>query len=117
MTCRVAAVVRSARGWSVLCTTANGLDMQTPALHFLRTTGGTAWFGWSNSPRIEELRAARVDAPDVTAQQQIAADIQRQCSIDVPHLPLGIWYQPMAWQNTIKGIPDGFPVFWGAERV
>jgi len=104
-------------GWSVLCTTANGLDMQTPALHFLRTTGETAWFGWTNSPRIEELRAAWVDAPDLTRQKQIAADIQSQCWIDVPHLPLGIWYQPMAWQNTIKGILDGFPLFWGAQRV
>jgi peptide/nickel transport system substrate-binding protein len=104
-------------GWSVLCTTANGLDMQTPALHFLRTTGETAWFGWTNSPRIEELRTAWVDATDVTTQQQIAAGIQRQCWIDVPHLPLGIWYQPMAWQNTITGILDGFPVFWGAKRV
>jgi peptide/nickel transport system substrate-binding protein len=104
-------------GWSVLCTTANGLDMQTPSLHFLRTTGESAWFGWTNSPRIEELRAAWVDAPDLTAQKQIAADIQRQCWIDVPHLPLGIWYQPMAWQNTISGILDGFPLFWGAQRV
>jgi peptide/nickel transport system substrate-binding protein len=104
-------------GWSALFTTANGLDMQTPLLHFLKTTGETAWFGWTNSPRIEELRAAWVDAPDLAAQKQIAADIQRQCWIDVPHLPVGIWYQPMAWQNTVDGIPDGFPLFWGARRV
>ena len=104
-------------GWSALFTTANGLDMQTPLLHFLRTTGEKAWFGWTNSPRIEELRAAWVDAPDLAAQKQIAADIQRQCWIDVPHLPVGIWYQPMAWQNTIDGIPDGFPLFWGVRRV
>jgi len=104
-------------GWSVLCTTANGLDMQTPTLHFLRTNGEKAWFGWTNSPRIEELRAAWVDAPDVPAQQKIAAEIQLQCWIDVPHLPLGVWYQPMAWQNTIDGVRDGFPVFWGARRV
>jgi peptide/nickel transport system substrate-binding protein len=104
-------------GWSVLCTTANGLDMQTPTLHFLRTTGEKAWFGWANSPRIEELRAAWVDAPDLAAQQKIAADIQRQCWIDVPHIPLGVWYQPMAWQNTIDGIPDGFPLFWGVRRI
>jgi peptide/nickel transport system substrate-binding protein len=104
-------------GWSVCCTTANGLDMQTPALHFLRATGDTAWFGWTKSARIEELRAAWVDAPDLEAQKKIAADIQRQCWIDVPHLPLGVWYQPMAWQNSIKGIPDGFPLFWGAQRV
>jgi peptide/nickel transport system substrate-binding protein len=104
-------------GWSALCTTANGLDMQTPSLHFLRTTGEKAWFGWTNSPRIEELRAEWVDAPDLEKQKQIAAAIQAQCWIDVPHLPLGIWYQPMAWQNTIDGIPDGFPLFWGARRV
>jgi peptide/nickel transport system substrate-binding protein len=104
-------------GWSALFTTANGLDMQTPLLHFLRTTGETAWFGWTDSPRIEELRAAWVDAPDLAAQKAIAADIQRQCWIDVPHLPVGIWYQPMAWQNTVDGIPDGFPLFWGARRV
>jgi peptide/nickel transport system substrate-binding protein len=104
-------------GWSALCTTANGLDMQTPTLHFLRATGETAWFGWTNSPRIEELRAAWVDAPDLATQKQIAADIQRQCWVDVPHLPLGIWFQPMAWQNTISGIPDGFPLFWGARRA
>ena len=36
-------------GWSALFTTANGLDMQTPLLHFLRTTGEKAWFGWTNS--------------------------------------------------------------------
>jgi peptide/nickel transport system substrate-binding protein len=104
-------------GWSALFTTANGLDMQTPLLHFLRTTGEKAWFGWTNSPRIEELRAAWLDAPDLAAQKQIAAEIQLQCWIDVPHLPVGIWYQPMAWQNTINGIPDGFPLFWGARRV
>ncbi len=104
-------------GWSVLCTTANGLDMQTPTLHFLRTTGQKAWFGWTDSPKIEELRAAWVDAADVPAQKKIASEIQKQCWIDVPHLPLGIWYQPMAWQKTVDGIPDGFPLFWGARRV
>ena len=83
----------------------------------LRATGESAWFGWTNSPRIEELRAAWVDAPDLATQKRIAADIQRQCWIDVPHLPLGIWYQPMAWRNTITGIPEGFPLFWGAQRV
>jgi peptide/nickel transport system substrate-binding protein len=104
-------------GWSALFTTANGLDMQTPLLHFLRTTGEKAWFGWTNSPRIEELRAAWVDAQDLAAQQRIAADIQLQCWIDVPHLPIGIWYQPMAWQTSIDGIPDGFPLFWDVRRA
>jgi peptide/nickel transport system substrate-binding protein len=104
-------------GWSALCTTANGLDMQTPTMHFLRTIGEKAWFGWTDSPRIEELRVAWVDAPDIAAQKKIAEAIQLQCWIDVPHIPLGVWYQPMAWRDTIDGIPDGFPLFWGVRRV
>ena len=104
-------------GWSALCTTANGLDMQTPTMHFLRTIGEKAWFGWTDSPRIEALRVAWVDAPDVAAQKKIAEAIQLQCWIDVPHIPLGVWYQPMAWRNTIDGIPDGFPLFWGVRRI
>ena len=104
-------------GWSVLCSTANGLDLQTPTLHFLRATGDTAWFGWTKSDRIEELRAAWVDAPTLEAQKKIAVEIQKQCWIDVPHIPLGVWYQPMAWQTTIDGVLDGFPLFWGARRV
>lgn len=104
-------------GWSALCTTANGLDVQTPMLHFFRTTGEKAWFGWTDSPKIEELRSAWVDAPDLEAQKKIAVAIQEQCWIDVPHIPLGIWYQPVAWQKSIDGIPDGFPLFWGAKRV
>lgn len=104
-------------GWSTIFTTANGLDMQTPLLHFLRTTGQKAWFGWTDSPKIEELRSAWADAPDLASQKKIVDEIQRQCWIDVPHLPVGQWYQPVAWQNTIDGIPDGFPLFWGAKRV
>jgi len=61
--------------------------------------------------------APQLQAPDLAERKAIAADIQRQCWIDVPHLPVGIWYQPMAWQNTIDGIPDGFPLFWGVRRV
>jgi peptide/nickel transport system substrate-binding protein len=104
-------------GWSALFTTANGLDMQTPLLHFLRTTGDKGWFGWTKSDKIEELRSAWADAPTIEAQKKIADEIQTQCWIDVPHLPVGVWYQPVAWQKTIDGIPDGFPLFWGVKRV
>jgi peptide/nickel transport system substrate-binding protein len=104
-------------GWGALCTTANGLDMQTPMLHFLRTTGEAGWFGWAKSEKIEELRAAWVDAPTAEAQKKVAAEMQVECFKNVPHIPLGQWFQPMAWQSSVDGVLDGFPLFWGVRRV
>ena len=87
-----------------------------PAGHAFRTSGETGWFGWSSSPRIEELRGQWLDANDLPAQQRIAQDIQRQGWIDVPHIPIGLWFQPTASRDTLEGILDGFPVFWGMKR-
>ena len=104
-------------GWSAVYTTLSGLDLQTPSGHAFRANGEKAWFGWVSSPRIEQLRAAWLDATDLAAQKQIGADIQRQWWIDVPHIPIGQWFQPTAWRDTLDGMPEGFPVFWNLHRM
>ena len=104
-------------GWSGLFTTLSGLDLQGPSGHAFRTSGETGWFGWVSSPRIEELRGQWLDANDLPTQQRIARDIQTQWWIDVPHIPIGQWFQPTAWRNTLDGMVDGFPVFWGIRRT
>nr|WP_294508283.1 ABC transporter substrate-binding protein [uncultured Rhodopila sp.] len=103
-------------GWSGLFTTLSGLDLQTPSGHAFRTSGETGWFGWASSPRIEALRGEWLDATDLAAQRRIAREIQLQWWIDVPHIPIGPWFQPAAWQDSIGGMLDGFPVFWGLRR-
>ena len=103
-------------GWSALFTTLSGLDLSTPTGHAFRTSGEKGWIGWPNSPRIEALRAAWLDAPDLPAQQAIAADIQRQWWIDAPHLPIGQWYQPAAYKSDLDGMVNGFPIFWNIAR-
>lgn len=104
-------------GWSGLFTTLSGLDLQVPSGHAFRANGEKAWFGWVSSPRIEELRAAWLDAVDLPTEQRIAADIQRQWWIDVPHIPIGQWFQPTAYRDTLTGMADGFPIFWGVRRA
>jgi peptide/nickel transport system substrate-binding protein len=104
-------------GWSGLFTTLSGLDLQVPSGHAFRANGEKAWFGWVSSPKIEELRAAWLDALDVGTEKRIAADIQRQWWIDVPHIPIGQWFQPTAYRDSLTGMVDGFPVFWGIRRV
>jgi peptide/nickel transport system substrate-binding protein len=62
------------------------------------------------------LRSEWLDAVDLPTQQRIGRDIQRQWWIDVPHIPIGQWFQPTAWRESVDGMPDGFPVFWGIRR-
>ena len=104
-------------GWSGLFSTLAGFDLQVPTGHAFRTNGEKAWFGWADSPKIEELRQAWVEEEDLAKQKQIAQDIQRQWWIDVPHIPIGQWFQPTAWRDSIEGIRTGFPVFWGVKPV
>ena len=104
-------------GWSGLFTTLSGLDLQNPTGNAFRLSGETGWFGWASSPAIEQLRGEWLDAEDLETQQRIAQDIQRQWWIDVPHIPIGQWFQPTAWRDSVTGMLDGFPVFWGVKRA
>jgi peptide/nickel transport system substrate-binding protein len=104
-------------GWSGLFSTLSGLDLQNPTGNAFRLSGETGWFGWASSPAIEKLRGEWLDAEDLPTQQMIARDIQRQWWIDVPHIPIGQWFQPTAWRDSVTGMLDGFPVFWGVRRA
>jgi peptide/nickel transport system substrate-binding protein len=104
-------------GWSGLFSTLSGLDLQNPTGNAFRLSGETGWFGWASSPVIEKLRDEWLDAEDLPMQQLIARDIQRQWWIDVPHIPIGQWFQPTAWRDSVSGMLDGFPVFWGVRRA
>ena len=105
-------------GWSVFCTTFTGLDMWTPATNLpLRGNGENAWFGWPTAPQLEALRAQWFAAPDRAAQQRIAAQIQVQAFIDVPYVPLGMFFQPTVQQTSLSGCLKGLPIFWNIRRV
>jgi peptide/nickel transport system substrate-binding protein len=103
-------------GWSGLFSTLSGLDLQNPTGNAFRVSGPTGWFGWADSPRIEALKAEWLGIEDLPAQRRIAAEIQRQWWIDVPHIPIGQWFQPTAWRDDLHGMVDGFPIFWGLRR-
>ncbi|WP_439580255.1 ABC transporter substrate-binding protein [Elioraea sp.] len=107
-------------GWSVFCTNWAGLDHMNPAGHHsLRGNGTAGWFGWAESPKLEELREAWFDAPDLESQQRIASEMQTQMFEDVPYIPLGQFLQPLAHRRSITGVmqPSGIPVFWNVRRV
>jgi peptide/nickel transport system substrate-binding protein len=105
-------------GWNLFCTGFSGLDFFTPASHLpLRGNGKGAWFGWPNDPKIEELREAWFNAPDLAAQKQISVAIQLQAFQNVPYWPLGAARIATALRPDITGVMEGFVKFWNVRRV
>ena len=64
-------------GWSVFCTGWEGLNLVDPSAHYpISGTGLKGWFGWYKSDKMEALRTAWFNAPDLATQKQIARQIQ-----------------------------------------
>ena len=105
-------------GWSLFATGWEGEDHMNPSNHYaIRGNGNdpSAWPGWCVSPRLEELRNAWFDAPTVEAQKKICVDMQLQCMVDVPSIPVGQFIQPTAYRRNITGVLDGFATFWNVR--
>ncbi|WP_137126943.1 ABC transporter substrate-binding protein [Roseomonas sp. HF4] len=106
-------------GWSAFCTTWEGLDVSVPGSHQpIRGHGTGAWAGWPTIPRLEELRDAWFEAPDLDAEKRIAREIQTTVWQEVPFVPLGLVMPPQAYRRSITGVVKGGPaLFWGVRRA
>jgi peptide/nickel transport system substrate-binding protein len=105
-------------GWNIFYTYLGGFGNISPGPDIsIRGSGANAWFGWPNNPKMEALRDAWFDAPDLGAQQKIVRDMQVLFWQDPPYVPLGMYDLPTAFHNYLKDIPDGWPQFYGVKRV
>ena len=105
-------------GWNAFNTNWGGLTMANPGSAFpLRGNGRKGGIGWPTDERLETLRDAWFDAPDLKARQALAERIQRQALETVPYVPLGQFFQPTGFRADIKDIvPAAIPLFWGVRR-
>jgi peptide/nickel transport system substrate-binding protein len=104
-------------GWSIFGSMFGGLDMDNPAGNsVLRGNGKNAWFGWPTAPKLEAIRDQWLHAPDMATQKTLAADMQRQAFEDAPAMPLGLYYQPVAYRNDLSGMTKGLILFTGVKR-
>jgi peptide/nickel transport system substrate-binding protein len=106
-------------GWSIFCTGWEGLHLNDPAGHYpVMGNGQSAWFGWPTSPKIEALRGAWYDAPDAAAQKRATDAIQLAAFEEVPYIPLGQYFQPIAVRDGLTGVLDSpFPIFWNVKKA
>ena len=105
-------------GWGAFITVMSPLTAANPgSMLSLRGNGRKGWFGWPTDARLEQLREAWFDAPDLAAQKAIAEQVQLQYFETLPFLTLCRMQQPTAFRSNIKDmVAASFPVFWGMRR-
>ena len=106
-------------GWSLIANYVPGFVTMNPAAHPpLRGTGLNALIGWPSMPRVEELRNTWIDATDPAEQQRLGREIQLQALVDVPYIPLGLFYQASAYRYGLQGVlRGGVPLFYNVHRT
>jgi peptide/nickel transport system substrate-binding protein len=105
-------------GWNVFVINDNGVNEMNPASHlWLRGNGKAAPPGWPTSPKLEALRDAWFNAPDLAAQKEAGRKLQLQAFEDVPYIPLGQSVAPTAFRSNITGVLNGQPTFWNVRRA
>ena len=103
-------------GWSCFFTGGQGFDCINPIVNAqLVSNPAIAFYGWPDSPEVERLRLAWLDAEDERSEKRIAEDLQRQAFSDVVYIPLGQYKQLTAYNKALKGVSPGFPLFWGVS--
>jgi len=105
-------------GWSVFLTAFASFEFADPSGNFpLRGHGAGAWFGWPSVPRLEELRDAWFEAPDLEAQQKLAREIQLTALDELPYIPVGAYMSMTSLRRNLTGRVPGFALFWNLKRA
>jgi peptide/nickel transport system substrate-binding protein len=105
-------------GWNIFFTYLGGFGNISPAPNIAIQSSGAngSWFGWPTDPKMEELRAAWFDAPDIAVQKKIAEEMQVEFWQSPPYVPLGMYDQPTAFHNYLTDVRDGWPQFYGVKK-
>jgi peptide/nickel transport system substrate-binding protein len=104
-------------GWNIFFTFWTGLDVINPGVNQpIRGNGANGWFGWATSPKLEALRQAWFDTPELPEQQRICREMQEVAFDEVPTMPLGQYFQLTAYRNTLTDVPKGMPLFWNLKK-
>jgi peptide/nickel transport system substrate-binding protein len=106
-------------GWHIFHTWHAGADCVNPAPYIaLDASGDTAWFGWPKSDLVQEKIAAWYAAPDLAAEKQAIAELNKAAMDFVVYVPTGFFKGYQAWRNTLSGVVKApFPVFWDVTKA
>ncbi|UHC17875.1 ABC transporter substrate-binding protein [Methylobacterium currus] len=106
-------------GWSIFHTWWQAIGITTPATSgYIRGQGASGWFGWYANDTVEDLTRQWVAADTEDERVRLAAAIQNIAAVDVPAVPLGVFFIRTAYRSDLTGLVEGCAPFpWGIRRV
>jgi peptide/nickel transport system substrate-binding protein len=106
-------------GWSIFHTTGSAPGYSNPAVSTLvRGQGEKGWFGWWNSPKVEEMVRDWLEAPDPAARERLGHAIGDLALDDVATVPLGMFFVRTAYRKDLTGMLAGpSPYPWNLRRT
>lgn len=107
-------------GWHLFPTWWTGYNMSSPLTNQpLVSTGDTksAWFGWPKDDLTEDLRTQFIAATTTEEKTATIDSLQKRFYEFIPYLNTGQFVTPVAWRNTLKGVPNALLfVAWNIEK-
>ena len=105
-------------GWSCWTNFMFGIAGINPANNnYIRGNGDQGMAGWPVDQKLEDLRAGWIDEPDFDKQMQICRELQLECFQEVPHWPIGLFYQATAFRSSLQGVLNGMALMYNVKRA
>jgi len=55
--------------------------------------------------------------PDAAKRRAMIEDIQNRAYVSVPYVPLGQYFQPVAYRKNVTGVLDApLPAYWNIDK-
>ncbi len=108
-----------AGGWHIGMTYWPGVDVADPVANTpMQANCDKAWPGWPCDPAHQALIDAYAYAQTDQERQRIADRIQASAYRLVPYVPIGLWYNPIAYRKSLSGVLSvpGSSVFWNIKK-
>ena len=95
-----------------------GYDWYSPAGDaMLRGNGMNAWFGWPTRRSWSRSAINGCTRPTCRLRRRSQEISSCRRSQDVPCMPLGLYYQPVAYRNDLTDMMKGLILFTGVRRA
>ncbi|MDZ4276296.1 MAG: ABC transporter substrate-binding protein, partial [Erythrobacter sp.] len=107
-------------GWHIGLTYWPGVDVSDPVANSpMQANCDAAWPGWPCDPAHQALIDRYAYAQSDAERQALADQIQASAYRLLPYVPIGLWYNPIAYRNNLQGVLSvpGSSVFWNITKA